>query len=430
MNSIGALIVVLLIVTVLCGSRRVALMGMIAGVMYLTQGQQMNVLGFNLFALRFLELAGFFRVMVRREFSFVTLNKVDRALIWLYVYATIVFLLRSTQDQAYVIGLAVDALLSYFIVRGLLGNMEELRFFLCAFLILLAPYVVIVIYESVSRHNLFSIMGGVDDGTWIRNNRLRCVGSFRQPDTLGMFAASFLPLYIGLALGLKDQKKAVIGILLCVIIVWAANAGAAASAAAMGVVGWLFWRWRTQMRKVRWCIAGLLVLLAMVMKAPVWFLLARLSSITGGDGFHRAYLIDVAYRHLGQWWLNGMSINETAGWFAYQLGDNGQADITNQYIAFGLGSGLAAMILFVVLLTKAFSHLGNGLEDVRYGMHGNLDIEYLQWGLGVTLVVHVVNWFAITYFDQMSFIWFMQLAGISSLSERRSTMPDELQPSK
>ena len=119
-----------------------------------------------------------------------------------------------------------------------------------------------------------------------------------------------------------------------------------------------------------------------------------------------------------------------AGWFAYQLGDNGQADITNQYIAFGLGSGLAAMILFVVLLTKAFSHLGNGLEDVRYGMHGNLDIEYLQWGLGVTLVVHVVNWFAITYFDQMSFIWFMQLAGISSLSERRSTMPDELQPSK
>ena len=44
------------------------------------------------------------------------------------------------------------------------------------------------------------------------------------------------------------------------------------------------------------------------------------------------------------------------------------------------------------------------------------DTEFLLWGLGVMLAVHIVNWFGIIYFDQMYVIWFMQLAAISTLS--------------
>jgi hypothetical protein len=418
MNFLGASILVVLICVVLGGSRRVALLGMMAGVLFLTQAQQINVLGFNMFAIRFLELAGFIRVMGRREFSFSTLNKVDRALIWLYIYVTGVFLLRSSVGQASAIGDMVDAFLCYFTFRGLISNLEDLRWFLRAFLVLLAPYTLLVFVESMTSHSLFaSLLAGDEVSNW-RNGRPRCIGSFRQPDLMGMFAASFLPFYVGLSCIGKERKHALIGIGLCLMIVWTANSGGAAGAAVMGFIGWLFWPWRTQMRKVRWGIVGLLAALALVMKAPIWYIFAHISSITGGDGWHRSYLLDMAWRHLGQWWFWGMPISETGDWFPYGLANRNQADITNTFISFGLMSGLSAVVLLIVLLTRSFSRLGHALSHVRSGITANRETEYLLWGLGVTLAVHISNWFAITYFDQMYVVWFMQLAAISGLSEK------------
>jgi len=418
MNPIGATILVILICVVLAAPRRWALMGMMAGVLYITQGQQIQVLGLNLFAIRFLELAGFLRVMGRHEFSFSTLNKVDRALIWLYTYATIIYLLRSSEGQTFVIGAAVDAFLCYFTFRGLIGDMEDFRWFLRAFIFLLAPYALLVVAESLTGHNPFAtLFGGSGDDDW-RHGRPRCIGSFREPDLLGMFAASFIPLFVGLAFIPRELKRALLAISLCLIIALMANSGGAVAAAAMGLLGWLFWRWRTKMQKVRRGIVGMIVVLAIVMKAPVWFIFAHISSITGGDGWHRSYLIDVAYRHLGQWWLVGMPIKGTSGWFPYGLGTQDQADITDQYISFGLMSGVPAVILFIVLLTRAFSNLGRALAHVRSGVSANRETEFLLWGLGVMLVVHIMDWFGITYFDQMYVVWFMQLAAISGLSEK------------
>jgi hypothetical protein len=426
MNPIGALILAVLLVLVLFAPRRWALLGMMAGVLFLTQGVALQIAGFNVFATRFLELAGFIRVMGRREFSFSTLNKVDKALIWLYGYSTIVFLLRSSAGQVFAIGVMVDAFLCYFTFRGLIGDMEDFQWFLRAFLFLLVPFTLLILWESFTKHNLFSALGGVPNGTWGRANRLRCFGSFRQPDTLGMFGASFLPLYIGLACIIRERKRALLGICLCLIIGWAANSGGAAAATAMGLLGWLFWRVRTEMRKVRWGIVSIIAALALVMKAPVWYIFTHVSAITGGDGWHRSYLIDVAWQHLGQWWLWGMPIKETSDWFPYTLGDQGQADITNQFIAFGLAAGLGGIVLFIYLLTWTFSRLGQALAGFRSGISANRETECLLWGLGVMLVVHIANWFGITYFDQMYVVWFMQLAAVSTLSEQRLRACDEI----
>lgn len=417
MNSIGAIILSLLILFVFCASRRLAALGMIAGVMFLTQAQAINVAGLNLYAFRFLELAAFVRIIARREFSFRQLNGIDKILLCLYGYTTIIFLIRSTDGQAYAIGTAVDAFLCYFSFRGLINTPEDLRRFLRAFILLLALYAMLVVMESRTGHNPFVALGGMaGGGEWMRHDRPRCFGSFRQPDTLGMFAASFIPLYIGMTFVNKERKLASVGIGLCLVIVWAANAGGAASAAGMGVFGWLFWRTRTQMRKVRWGIVGLLAALALVMKAPIWYVFAKASSITGGGGWHRSYLIDVAFQHLGNWWYWGMPINETSGWFPYDLGTMDQADITNQYISFGLGAGLLSIMFFIVLLKRAYAALGQALEVLSSSAMETRGNEYLLWGLGVMLAVHIVNWFGITYFDQMYVVWYMQLAAISGIS--------------
>ena len=416
MNPVGAIILVVLICLVLGAPRRAAMLAMMAGVLFLTQGQHIQVLGLNLFAVRFLELAGFLRVIKRREFSLYELNRIDHVLLVLYSYTVIVYCLRGGDDKTYVVGQGVDALLCFITFRGLIGNLEDFQCFLRAFLFLLAPYTLMIMCESFTRHNLFAFFGGVDDGTWVRGNRIRCLGSFRQPDTLGMFAASFLPLYVALACILKERKRAVLGICLCLPIAWAANSGGAAAAAAMGLFGWLFWRWRREMRKVRWGIVCMIAALALVMKAPVWYIFSHISSITGGDGFHRSRLIDMAYQNLDKWWLAGMPISDTIDWFPYFQAGTGGADITNQFIAFGLTAGLGAMILFIYLLQQAFSGLGKAMLAIRFASSNTNESEFLLWGLGVVLVVHITDWFGITYFDQMYVIWFLQLAAISSLS--------------
>jgi hypothetical protein len=431
MNALGTLILAVLLFVVLFGSRRSALLGMMAGVMFLTQNSNIDIGGFNCFPTRFLELAGFIRVAARREFSFHQLNKIDRALLLLYFYTTVVFLLRSTEGQAYQIGTTLDVFLCYFTFRGLLSDMEDFRWFLGAFVILLAPYALLVLVESMTGHNPFAVIGGVDGGSaWMRNGRPRCFGSFRQPDTLGMFAASFIPLFIGLAAATREPRRPLIGIGLCVIIVWAANSGGAAGAAATGLACWGFWLFRTEMRKVRWAIVGVIILLALVMKAPIWYIFAHISSITGGDGWHRSYLLDVSFQHLGKWWLAGIPITETSGWFPYDLATTGGADITNQFVAFGLTAGLGALALFLFLLTRTFSQLGGAMAVVRFNSQRSDANEFLLWGLGVMLVVHVMDWFGITYFDQMNVVWYMQLAVISGLSQKfAATEPGSLKES-
>jgi hypothetical protein len=413
MSLIVALVLAVLVVVVLLAPQRWALLGMLAGALYLTQSQAVTVFGLNLFAIRLLEVAGFVRVMARGEFSFAHLNRIDQALLLLYTFTPVVCWLRSADGIAYVVGVSTDAFLCYFTFRGLVGDMDNFRWFLRSFLLLLAPYAALVMVEALTHRSVFSFMGE-GNYAWTREGRFRCVGSFRNADLLGTLGAGFLPLYIGLAFIGRERRLACLGMALCLLLVWASNSGGPLAATAVGLVGWGLWRVRTQMRIVRRSMAAMIVLLALLMQAPVWYLLARISGVTGGSGWHRSYLIDVALKHLGQWWLSGMPIMDTADWFPYTV--NSGADITNQYIGFGLTAGLGAIALLCLVLKRSFSSLGKALEGARSGSQVGGGNEFLLWGLGVMLAVHVANWFGITYFDQTYMIWFMQLATISNLS--------------
>jgi hypothetical protein len=415
-NPAGALILITLILVVFFTPRLVALLGMMAGVLYLTQTQQVEIMGFNLFAIRFLELAGFIRVISRKEFSFSQLNKVDRALLLFYFFLSIVYSLRATEDLAGVIGLSVDAFLCYFTFRGLIVDMEDLRWFLKAFLILLVPFAALVLVESLTRHNMFSFIGG-GMGGWMRGDRFRAVGTFRNPDLLGALGASFLPLYIGLACAKPERKLAGLGVGSCLVVVYASNSGGPIGATMMGLAGWVLWKKRMHMRIFRRCLVGGLLLLALVMKAPIWYLLDRASQITGGDGYNRAYLLDVSFQNLDKWWFAGMPITETVNWFPYSHPLTGGADITNQFISFGLTAGLGAIILVILLLKRAFSIVGRALAAVRSQTETPSPDEFLLWGLGVLVVTHIITWLGITYYDQFYMVWFMQLAAISSVTD-------------
>lgn len=413
MSAAGALVLIMLIVVVLCGSRLQALLAMLCGILFLSQAQHVNLAGLNLFAIRFLEVAGCARVLARQEFSWQRFNKLDWAVVWLYVYTTLVFLLRSSEGYANAIAIAVDAGLCYVIFRGLIRNLGDFVGVLRLLPFVLVPYVLLLAFERKTGYPALPFMSSGQEGIFIRDGAPRCMGSFRNPDTLGTVGATFFACYIGLAFSRSYRWRAGLGIVLCLAIVWFSNSGGSLSSAGMAVAGWLLWRFRDKMQQVRWGIVAMLVALALVMKAPVWYILDRVSQVTGGTGWHRAYLIDVAVRHLSEWWLIGMPIRDTQDWFHYTIGVTGGADITNWYIWFGLTAGLGAIALLILVLTRAYGRLGRALARARRAGPRLEQRERILFGMGVMLTVHLVNWLGISYFDQIYAVWLMQLAAIS-----------------
>jgi hypothetical protein len=398
---------------------------MMAGVLFIPTGQAFTMLGLNMYPMRCLELVGFVRVIVRKEFSTTMVNGIDRAVLMVYTYSTIVFLLRTalgggtsesiTQLTTLAkIALLVDVVLCYLTFRGLIGSLGDLVWFLRAFVPLLVPFVALLAIESRTGNNPFFIMGGGFSTTWNDGVRIRCNGSFGHPSLLGTLGASFLPLYIGLALTKATRVRALVGIALCMAVVLIANSSGPVIFMVMVGAAWVLWIMRRKMSVVRRGIVGVFVLLAMVMKMPVWYLPMKLTPTVGGDGWHRSELMDKGFQHIDQWWLVGMPLDLTVDWFPYRA--KGAVDLTNVYLAFGFDGGILAIALLILLIVRAFRSLGLTLATVRRSSRVAGQREFLLWGLGTVLVGHIANFISIGYWDQTYAIWFMQIATISGVT--------------
>jgi len=425
MNAIGGGILGLLVVLVVFAPRRWAALSLMAGVLYLTQGQSID-LGVHIYPMRLLGLVGFLRVMGRGEFSWSRFNRLDKSVILAYSYITLIFVTRSglgygtgsgiTQVSLMdKLGCWIDTLFFYISCRGLLVDQSDFIALLKNLVFITAPYLVLVSIERITSHNPLVIVGAYPD-LWIDGQRLRCRGSFTHPSLLGTLGASFLPLYIGLALTGNHRFHALAGIGLCLGIVFLAGSGGPVNFVMLTLLAWSLWTVRGNMALVRRMIVIVLILLSLVMNSPIWYLPSRLSSITGGDGWHRSYLIDVAFRNIDQWWLIGMPLEGTRDWFPYLV--KGAVDMTNQFLAHGIDAGLLAMLLYIAMLAKAFKGLGGTMASIRRNTRAPGNSELLLWGLGAMLAGHIANWIGITYFDQIYMVFLMQLAIISSLSQK------------
>src|SRR3972149_7620991 len=95
MNPLLGQITLVLLFTVLFLPRRWAALGVVSGVIYVTQGDFLLLGGINFSSIRLIILAGFIRIIVRKEFSFTKLNKVDTSLLIFSSVYLIAFVLRS-----------------------------------------------------------------------------------------------------------------------------------------------------------------------------------------------------------------------------------------------------------------------------------------------------------------------------------------------
>jgi hypothetical protein len=407
-NPLALCFLAICCVIVFVGSPRNAVSAFLVTAAFIPLGQKLVILGLNFHFLRLIILVGMLRIISRGELAQLQLTRPDRLFIIWAVIGLLCAILRGAKAENF--GFAYNALGSYFIVRSLVRDPEDILAQLRVLAVASMVIAVCMLFEYVSRRNPFYVFGGVPDVLMERGDRVRCQGPFRIPILAGTFAATLFPILAGCFWARIGSRTVMgLGALACGIMTVLSNSSGPLLCFLASVFGLFLWRYRSNMRLYRRATVVAIIGLAMVMKAPVWYLIARISDIVGGGGWHRAYVIDVAVNHFTEWFLIGTSV--TAHWAPagqVLLVDPNNMDITNYFVAQCVGGGVIMLGIFIYLLVLGFSTIGKLVRSVNPVLDARL-----LWTFGVALASHCTAFLSISYFDQISVFWYWILALLS-----------------
>jgi hypothetical protein len=410
-NALGLALTIVSGLMLLVLPRRYAIAPVIMICCYMTMGQSIVVAGFHFTMIRVLVAFGWARVLLRGEFRNIKLTLLDQMILWWTVISFIAYVgLWHTGDAVvYKLGATYNIVGSYFLFRMLLQTLGDLVQVVRIMAVLIVPLAIFMLLEKSTGRNLFAVFGGVSEITAVRDGVLRCQGPFSHPILAGTFGATVLPPFACLWLeGRVGKFMAIGGVISSLVITITSGSSGPVLALVAAVLALALWRVRTYMYLLRRGLVICLSFLQIVMKAPVWFLLARVDVFSGSTGFHRAMLIDSAFHNLGDWWFVGT--RSTASW-ADQ--DQGLFDVTNQYLQVGAEGGIFSMLLFIWIIVCAFKFVGltwRTMAEIGEPVANQIFV----WGLGAALFAHVVSYISVSYFDQNFVNWYLLLAMIAT----------------
>jgi phosphate starvation-inducible membrane PsiE len=379
-------------------------------------GEQVYALGVHWLALRIVILAGWARLLQNKLSSKKPLfaggfNFIDQAFLVSVVCQAVCMVLQYMQSQALInqFGFVIDYIGGYFLLRFMIRDKRDIYTAIKCLAVLSLICAFFMVREQLTVHNDFALLGGkaVPD---IREGKIRSQGPFSHALMAGSFAASLLPLFFLLWKSGKAKLLAVLGAIGCTIMTITSQSSAPLLAYISAIIAICCWPIRKKMRAVRWAIVISLLGAAMVMKAPVWFVLARIDLTGGSSGYHRAELIDQFVRHFSDWWLIG---TKDAGTWAYDLWDT-----QNQYVTVGEAGGLLAFGFFIAMIVRCCQHIGKARRAVS-----GIREEWFIWSIGAALFVHLVSFLGVNYFDQSKINWFLLLVMIQVTRSLTMTIP-------
>lgn len=351
-----------------------------------------------------------FRIFLKNEkytLRFITLDKV--IILW-GVIATVAFYLQHQSLSALInrMGYMTDTALVYFAFRCLIRDRDDIDSFIRTFFILSFPVLVFFLFEKSTSYNVFSVFGGVPARTLMRAGRLRVQGAFSHPILAGCFWAGILPFYFNRYFLFRNERlKMIIAIVVLLSLIVLSASSTPVLGGAIGIFVIFVYKYRRYANNLPFLGLLLFIALDIVMKAPVWHLIARIDISGGSTGWHRYHLIDQAIHNFGQWALVGTPSIE-----AWNVWAN---DITNQYILEGVRGGFFSMLTFIWIITEALRTVLKGTEVLcaekdLYGSH-------LMWALGAALTVHAVNFIGVSYFGQIIMLQYLTIAMIGSMHQ-------------
>jgi hypothetical protein len=362
---------------------------------------QVIVLGTLHFSvLRILVLAGLVRRASFRAKFPGGFNAVDQVVVLWTVSALVTLSLQWMNSQALIhnLGDFLDAIGGYFVVRFLIPDGEAIRRTIKVLAVVCIIQGAFMINEQIAHVNVFGYLGGGWTGVTVRDGKIRSEGVMGCIYA-GVFGGVLIPWFLWLWTTGKSRILALAGFAGATAMAITSNSSTSLLALGGSVVGLAFWPLRKQMRLVRWGLALSLVTLHLVMKAPVWALIAHIDLTGSSSGDHRYKLMDNCIRHFSDWWLIGYQYYNNWGWDMW--------DLCNQFVVIALTGGLLTLIFYIAIFKRSFAAIGNARKDVN----GDRAREWLLWCLGVDLFANVVSHFGINYMAQLMMSVFGSLRG-------------------
>ena len=366
----------------------------------LTQG--FDMVGVDITFARFLIFTAWFRLLLRGELRLDRWNPMDTAMcLWCGIGGVAFVLLWGTVGSVISsLGQVVNYAGTYFFVRCCITKTSDVTRLMKYMRLAVVALGVFMVTEWLTGRNAFAAFGGVPAITEIRDGRLRCQGPFGHPIGAGLFAASLVPIFVGSIVGRHRRWQSGVALAFAVLAVALAASSSPVLALMAAAATWSLWSFRGRMRTVSWGIVAVLFGLHLVMKAPVWALIARASVFDSSSSWHRLNLIDQFIQRFDEWWLVGTRTTEHWGFYAQ--------DVANNYVRIGVSGGVFTLLAYLLLLRRGFTSIGAAIRISKD--HAE---KALLWGLGGALMAHVVGSFGLSYWDQNTILFALLLGLIS-----------------
>ena len=416
-TPIAILIVLVTGIIILVSPRRRATAAFLAGAILMPSNQVILLGPFHFPMMRVLIIFGVIRMLRDRTkpgFAIFSggMNWIDKALIVLTIATMVdgILLWRQSGEVIYQLGNAYNSFGAYFLLRFFIRDMDDIKHTLRAFAYIAGVAAAGMIIEQATGRNLFYIvLGGAKASQYesviSRDDHLRAAAAFGHPILAGTFGGILLPMFIGLWIKeRKERKCAALGVAASTVMAFAAGSSTALSGFLGGLLALCFWPLRRSMRVIRWSIAIVLISLHIVMKAPVWHLVSRIDLTGSSSGYHRYMLIDQCIRHFGEWALVGTKDFGTWGWDMW--------DLSNQYVAAADSTGLIPLLSLLAIIVLGFKYVGRA----RRAYARDRKQQMFIWAVGSSLFANVVAFFGISYFDQTIVAWYALLAIITAIA--------------
>ena len=393
-------------------------MPLLMGAAYVARTQQLEVGPMHLPVVRLLILVGLLRTMVKGERIVGGPNSLDRVAGLWAVWSICSIALHESDVIVFRLGVLFDAVGVYYLCRVFIRDSRDIKTLFKMVCVCLAPLAATMLVERFTGTNPLSRIDFGATAVITTSGHFRAQGPFGHPILAGTIGASCLPMAI--YFWRKNKRLAFLGLASTFAIIFASGSSSPIITALSAMGALVLWTIRGYLNTIRWLAVLLIVALSFLMHDPVYYLVARIDITGGSTGYFRAALLQSAVNHLSEWWLAGTDY--TRHWMPTGIPANEKhTDMTNYYLQMGVWGGLPLVLLFVWLLSAAFSRIGKALQSAQGAAR---DQQFLIWTLGAILFSHVIAFWGISYFDQSSVFLCAVLACIGSLAvTKRAAVP-------
>jgi hypothetical protein len=389
---------------VLAAPRKLLVLPFIMAACLIPMNQRIIVAGLDFPVLRVLTLSCFLRLFIRNEVRQISWNSFDKLILTWNIIGTIIYVILwgTLQSVIFKCGTMFDNLGFYWIFRQFIQSFDDIYNIIKTFAVFAIFSAPLIAAENIRQFNLYSFFGDV--GGKFHRGRFRCAGPFPHYIMMGVFWAALLPLFYAKVKANSSKFFYWIAIFAALTCVYFSASSTPIMTVAAIIVFWPLYGYRAHGKAFFWFTCFILLALHLFMNAPVWHLMARLDVFGGSTGWHRFFLFDMFIKHTSKWFFWGTK--STAEW------GRGLSDITNQYVLEAVRGGIVTLVLFILILYNGVKISGGySLTEEDLGK------KLISWGVCVSLLGHVISFWGVSYFGQITMLFYLTLAVVGFIHE-------------